>query len=242
VRASACSSSPALNLGDLGVTPGVERIEHRLTTERSARVYTLGDPTAADAWIVLHGYGNLAGRFIGQFASIASAHRVVVAPEALNRFYLDAPRPGGPSAEERRVGTTWMTREDRDAEIKDYVAYLDRVRSDIVPHAQRLTVLGFSQGVATACRWVALGSAAVHRLILWAGPVPADLDLSRLAARVQGVSVEVVLGSRDEFAASRKLDDELAVLHEAGVPHRVVRFDGGHTIDQTVLARLAATA
>ena len=216
--------------------------EHRLTIERSARVYTLGDPAALDAWIVLHGYGHLAGRFIGQFASIAGPDRVIVAPEALNRFYLDAPRPGGPSAEERRVGTTWMTREDREAEIHDYVAYLDRVRGSMVPNAQRVTVFGFSQGVATACRWVALGSAVVHRVILWAGPAPADLDMKRLAARMDGLTVEIVLGSRDEFAGARKLESELALLQEAGVQHRVVRFDGGHTIDQTVLAGLAANA
>ncbi len=225
-------------MGDAGVLP----TEHRVTTERSARVYTLGEPTASDAWIVLHGYGHLAGRFIGQFASIAGPQRVIVAPEALNRFYLDAPRPGGPTADERRVGTTWMTREDRAAEINDYVAYLDRVRRSIVPDAQRVTLLGFSQGVATACRWVALGSAALHRVILWAGPAPADLDMKRLAARVPGITVEIVIGNRDEFAGARKLDDELALFREAGVPHRVVRFDGGHTLDQTVLTDLAATA
>ena len=225
----------------MGTTRVGSPTEHRLTTERSARVYTLGDPAAADAWIVLHGYGHLAGRFIGQFASIAGPDRVIVAPEALNRFYLDAPR-GGPPAEERRVGTTWMTREDRDAEIHDYVAYLDRVRSSIVPNAQRVTVFGFSQGVATACRWIALGSAVVQRVILWAGPAPTDLDMKRLAARMDGLTVEIVLGSRDEFAGARKLESELALLHEAGVQHRVVRFDGGHTIDQTVLASLAANA
>jgi predicted esterase len=217
-------------------------VERRLATERSARVYTLGDAAASDAWIVLHGYGQLAGRFIGQFASIAGPHRVIVAPEALNRFYLDAPRPGGPPAEERRVGTTWMTREDRESEIHDYVAYLDRVRGRIVPNAQRVTVVGFSQGVATACRWIALGSAVVHRLVLWAGPTPTDLDMKRLAARVNGLTVEIVLGSRDEFAGMRKLEGELALLGQAGVQHRVVRFDGGHTIDQTVLAELASHA
>lgn len=216
--------------------------EHRLAVERSARVYTLGAPAAPDVWVVLHGYGQLAARFIKHFAVLAGPHRTVVAPEALNRFYLDAPRVGGPSAAERRVGTTWMTREDRDAEIADYVAYLDRVCSTLFPAAQRLTVLGFSQGVATACRWVALGTAPVQRLILWAGPVPPDLDARRLAQRMGSTPVEIVLGSSDEFAGARVLDDELALLREAGLLHRLVTFDGGHTIDPGVLARLAAPA
>jgi predicted esterase len=212
---------------------------HRLAVERSARVYTLGALAAPDAWIVLHGYGQLAGRFIAHFAAIAGPQRAIVAPEALNRFYIDAPRPGGPPAAERRVGTTWMTREDRDAEITDYVGYLDRVRQSIVPDAQRVTVFGFSQGVATACRWIALGSAQLHRIIFWAGPIPPDADFRQLAARTNGIPIEIVFGSRDEFAGSRNLDEELAQLREAGLQHRLIKFDGGHKIDQGVLARLA---
>ena len=212
---------------------------HRLAVQRSARVYTLGALSAPDAWIVLHGYGQLAGRFISHFASIAGSQRAIVAPEALNRFYVDAPRPGGPPATERRVGTTWMTREDRDAEIADYVAYLDCVRETIVPAAQRVTVFGFSQGVATACRWLALGTAPLHRMILWAGPIPPDVDFRQLAARADGMPLEIVLGSRDEFAGSRNLEDELLQLRDAGLQHSLVKFDGGHGIDQAVLARLA---
>jgi predicted esterase len=213
---------------------------HRLNVDRSARVYTLGAVTAPEAWIVLHGYGQLAARFVKQFATLAGPQRSIVAPEALNKFYLDAPRPGGPSAAERRVGTTWMTREDRDAEIADYVAYLDRVCRGIVPEAKRITLLGFSQGVATACRWLALGSAPLHRVILWAGPLPPDLDFRRLAVRAAGIPLEIVLGSSDDFGATRNLDDELARLREVEVQYRLVRFDGGHSIDQGVLARLAA--
>lgn len=212
---------------------------HRLAVQRSARVYTLGAAAAPDAWVALHGYGQLAGRFISQFATIAGPQRAIVAPEALNRFYVDAPRPGGPAAAERRVGTTWMTREDRDAEIADYVAYLDRVQREIVPDAQRVTVFGFSQGVATACRWLALGKAAMHRIILWAGPIPPDLDYRQLATRAAGIPIEIVIGSQDEFAGTRNIDEELAQLREAGVQHSLIRFDGGHTIDKGVLARLA---
>ncbi|MEW5917851.1 MAG: phospholipase [Gemmatimonadota bacterium] len=214
-------------------------VEHRLPVTRSARVYTLGNLSAPEAWVVLHGYGQLAGRFARQFTAIAGPQRAVVAPEALNKFYVDPPRPGGPPAAERKVGTTWMTREDRDAEITDYVSYLDRVRAQMVPQAQRVTALGFSQGVATACRWIALGSVQVQRLILWAGPVPNDLDLKRVAERTNGVSVEIVLGDRDEFAGYRNIDVELAALRDAGVTYNMVRFDGGHVIDAATLSALA---
>ena len=74
-------------------------------------------------WVVCHGYRQLARRFIREFQGIAGAERRIVAPEGLSRFYLD--EEGGPHGPEARVGATWMTREDRIAEIDDYVAYLD---------------------------------------------------------------------------------------------------------------------
>ncbi len=214
-------------------------VEHRVTVERSARVYTLGNVQAPNVWVVLHGYGQLAGRFIGSFANITGPARVIVAPEALNRFYIDMPRPGS-SASDRRVGTTWMTREDREAEIADYVAYLDRMLTSVVPTARNVTVLGFSQGVATACRWVALGSVRVQRLVLWAGPVPPDLDLQRLAERLVGVRVDVVMGDRDPIGVGGEVEQQLDALEQVGIQTEITQFEGGHTIDADVVGQLAS--
>jgi hypothetical protein len=64
-----------------------------------------------DVWIVCHGYGQLAADFLAAFQVIAAADRLLVAPEALNRFY-----PGvttGPHGPDSPVAATWMTREDR---------------------------------------------------------------------------------------------------------------------------------
>jgi predicted esterase len=216
-------------------------VEHRVTVNRSARVYTLGDAQAADVWVVLHGYGQLAARFIAHFAALAAPERLIVAPEALNRFYFDMPRPGV-SASDRRVGTTWMTREDREAEIADYVAYLDRMLPVVASTARTVTVLGFSQGVATACRWAALGSTPVQRLILWAGPIPPDLDLQLLAKRLSGVRVDFVIGERDPIGVGGELEKQLDALDQAGIQSQITQFEGGHTLDAGVLTQLASAA
>lgn len=231
-------SNPEPDVTADGRTP----VEHRVTVERSARVYTLGDAQATDVWVVLHGYGQLAARFIAHFANIAAPERLIVAPEALNRFYFEMPRVGGPPAAERRVGTTWMTREDRDAEIADYVAYLDRMLPLVAPNARSLTLLGFSQGVATACRWAALGSRPVQRLILWAGPIPPDLDLQLLANRLTGVRVDFVIGERDPIGVGGELEKQLDALEHAGIQSEITQFEGGHTLDAAVLTQLASAA
>src|SRR5437667_4129795 len=163
--------------------------EHVFSTPRTARCFTLGSPQGAtDVWFVCHGYGQLASRFLERFRALEAERRCIVAPEGLSRFYLTE------SPAERRVGASWMTREDRLNEIDDYVRYLDGVYGNVVPRNARVTALGFSQGTATVCRWAGLGSSRIDRLIVWGGEVPPDLDLKRL--RVPGLTI--VYGTRDE--------------------------------------------
>src|SRR3989442_15736955 len=114
--------------------------EHQFSTSRSARYFTLGSPQhAGDLWFVCHGYGQLAARFLERFHPLEAERRCIVAPEGLSRFYLTE------SPTERRVGASWMTREDRLHEIDDYVRYLDGVYAKFAPRKARVTALGFSQ-------------------------------------------------------------------------------------------------
>src|ERR671933_2286542 len=99
--------------------------EHHLTVTRTARYVTLGDvhDSLRQVWFVCHGYGQLAARFLRHFEDLNDGHRLIVAPEALSRFYVES-GPGTRHADVP-VGATWMTREDRLSEIADYVSYLD---------------------------------------------------------------------------------------------------------------------
>jgi|KBSSwiStaDraftv2_1062776.scaffolds.fasta_scaffold225307_3 predicted esterase len=216
---------------------------HHLTVPRTARYYTLGDAGAhvSEVWMVCHGYGQLAQPFLASFERVASPTRLIVAPEALSRFYLD--RSALPNDQPPRVGATWMTREDRDHEIADQVAYLDALH-DLVrpaaPAAVRLRVLGFSQGVATVARWLALGRARADELILWAGAFPPDVELTGFARRLGPASVVLVAGARDELASWTAADSQLQRFTDAGVSARLVAFEGGHRLDDATLDQLAA--
>ena len=69
-----------------------------------------------------------------------------------------------------------MTREDRDEEIADQVAYLDELVRALrreCPTNATLHVLGFSQGVATATRWAYRTSTPLKQIVLWGGSIPA---------------------------------------------------------------------
>jgi len=214
--------------------------EHRVTVARSARYFTLGGPEPREVWFACHGYGQLAARFLEKLRVLDDGGRYLVAPEGLSRFYLTE------SPAERRVGATWMTREDRQAEIADYVRYLDAVYDDVFERLDRARVtvhaLGFSQGAATVSRWTAMGNARIDRAILWGGEFPPDLDLTRadFAGRLRAARLTLVYGRSDEYITPKVLAGVAERLGAHDIPYRDIPFAGGHELNQGVLKQLAA--
>lgn len=215
---------------------------HHLSVRRTASYYVLGAPSpqTRSVWYVLHGYRQLANRFIERFRGIATAERLIVAPEALNRFYLDdgdGTKVHGPDAP---VGATWMTRHDREAEIDDYVEYLDTLDAslDLATSARRI-VLGFSQGSQTAARWALLGRARVDRLVMWGGTLPHDVDAAAHLRRLRSLRPVLVHGAQDRSLPSDRIEAERKRLADLGVEVEIVAHGGGHVIDQHALEQLA---
>lgn len=214
-----------------------------IVVPRSARYCLLGDATAScrELWIVVHGYGQLAARFVRHFEPLLDSSRVIVAPEALSRFYLEHPARAG--AANTRVGATWMTREDRDAEIADHVRYLDAVIDEVramMPEASpAIHALGFSQGVATVTRWLSRGRTRAHRVIAWAGRIPPDLLPMDDAHPLRQVELDIVSGDEDEFATPEVLREQRALVEGAGLRARWHRYAGGHRLHSETLRMLA---
>lgn len=212
--------------------------EHHIGVTRTARYYTMGDigNGPSEVWFVLHGHMYLARQFIRYFRVLEDPKRLIVAPEGLSRSYVNH--------EERRVGASWMTKEDRLNDIADYVNYLDELYRFVFEAVDRSTakvhVLGFSQGAATACRWVAQGRAQADRLTIWAGLVPPDLDLSSGGDKLLAARLTIVLGDDDEYVDADEAGEQEMRLREMGILHGLMRFEGGHVLRDDLLLKLAA--
>lgn len=139
-----------------------------------------------------------------------------------------------------------MTREDRDAEIADQVEYLDAVCDAVLSRLGDVTpavhVLGFSQGVATATRWLAHGRTRARRVVLWSGRIPADLFPLPAGSPLRAMHIDVVTGTTDPLATADVLDEqrELVARNALDVTSHV--HPGGHRIDDAVLAAIASAA
>ena len=244
--------------------------ERHIRVARAARYYTLGSngPHLREVWLVCHGYRQLARRFLRRFAGLDDGTRLIVAPEALSRFYLHDPADPVPRHhKEVPVGATWMTREDRENEIADYVGYLDAVIDEVTHESNEasdpeadgesgggsdreseggsrgeitpLTVLGFSQGAHTVCRWVAAGDTAVERIILWGAYLPDDFDLERGPERLKSAELILVRGLVDHFISEEAHASQEERLEELGIPFRTITHAGGHEVDPELLQGIA---
>src|ERR1700720_4770339 len=87
--------------------------QRHLKVPRSARYAIMGSLEAelTEVWIVCHGHGQLARRFLYRFLPLERPDRLFIAPEALSRFYLEPPRVGSHAAS-TLVGASWMTVDD----------------------------------------------------------------------------------------------------------------------------------
>lgn len=215
---------------------------HHLEVPRSARYALLGEPGPGvrELWVVLHGYRQLASRFIRRFAHLARPWRLICAPEALNRFYVgDAPGRHGPDAQ---VGATWMTREDRETEIADYVRYLDRVHEllqGLLPAPVPVVAVGFSQGCHTLARWAGYGVARPGTVVFWGEVLPPDLDLAAAGRGFAAARLVSVQGREDTHITADLLAREASQLAAMGVRMERRWHELGHVVEPGTLGELA---
>jgi predicted esterase len=222
---------------------GTPRLDVReRQTVRTGRYVVMGAPPerARRIWFVLHGYGMLATRFARTFEGCIPDDTCVIAPEGLSRFYLEMPRPDGGHLQ--RVGATWLTRESRETEIRDTHHWLDGVHDDVLAACVGATgrapitgVLGFSQGVATAMRWIASGHVAPAQFVAWAGGLAADVDAVAYTAKMRTAETVLVVGHADPFATPAAAAAIAASLAALAVPHRTQTFEGAHHLDAPTL-------
>jgi len=197
-------------------------IEKHIQITKTARYYISGDiENATEVWMLIHGYAHSGAEMISHFETYAKPGRLFVAPEGLSRFYSRG-FGGKPVA-------SWMTSEDRLNEINDYVKYLDQVLLEIIPveFKGEINLLGFSQGVATATRWMNATQFKVSHLYIYAGRIASEL-VEPISPIFSKCHITYITGDKDKLISN---EDQAAVLNlMKRLNARIIHFDGGHEI------------
>lgn len=200
-----------------------------------ARYETLGNTSnPKKIWIVLHGYGQQAQFFMRKFKPLIDDDTLIIAPEGLHRFYL--------KGYDGRVGASWMTKEDRLIDIENYLSYLN----SIINHLEfeicnlELNLIGFSQGAATASRWLNEGKVKFNKLVLWSSVFPEDLDFELIPEQLEETSIYFCYGNDDEFMPSDRVEAFKSKLSQLNLKSKIcnLEFQGGHDIDAETLLKV----
>jgi len=203
--------------------------EHHISIQKTARYYTLGawNDETENLWIVLHGFAQRAEDFIQSVSFLDNGKTYVVAPEALNRFYIKTGTD---------TGATWMTKDDRGNEIKDYVNYLNQVFQSLKAGEKpglTINVLGFSQGAATVSRWLHNNRLPIANMILYAGEIAHELMNETTLGQFYADNNYLIYGTEDKYITPDKIEPLRKLMEEKGFQFR--SFSGGHEINEGVL-------
>ena len=211
--------------------------QQHLNIQFKARYFTSGElnENTKFIWLVFHGYGQLAEYFIRNFHDLNEDH-FVIAPEGLSRYYL-ADTSG-------RVGASWMTKENRLTDIQNQITYINEIYKSIVPVIEKgakLIILGFSQGTATAMRWIVNQNISPFKLLLWAGTIPADLKAENENIDLEKIDTIILRGDSDPYNGTtymKNMDDWLKIYK---INYQLINYSGGHSIQIETLKQLAAS-
>jgi predicted esterase len=216
--------------------------KNNITVNKTATYYSLGNiKSAKTVWFVLHGYGYLAKDFINSFIPILTDTILVVAPEGFSKFYV--------KGVDGKIGASWMTKENREEEIADYTNYLNQLYATILKQVEtpnvKINIVGFSQGGATASRWISNGKIKCDNFILWSSVFPSDMDLGI----IKKVNTFFLYGDDDKYVTEERIKQQKAFLHPCNptsatlstgsqgdnITIKTILFEGKHEIPAPIL-------
>lgn len=199
-----------------------------IETTKTARYYTLGNVNSntRNIWLVLHGYAQNALEFLQQFKPLADNGDFIIAVEGLSRFYT--------KGFYGNVGASWMTKEDREAEIKDNNEYLWRVyEKEILPSVgmKQIHLLGFSQGATTLSRFVSYRQPIFNHLWLCAGDIPDDMNWENFKTLTDKAALHIMLGKQDPLITSERVEALQYKLRNKNIRFQLHEFEGVHEVN-----------
>ena len=191
----------------------------------------LGEQTKY-VWLVFHGMGYLSRFFLKYFSRLPKDEHYLVAPQAPSKYYMDESF--------KNVGASWLTRENTEVEIENVLSYVDAVYTSLnIPDHVQFIVLGFSQGMSIAARWVARRKIICDKLVFYAGGFPNELKVSDFEFLPDSSQIIMVYGDQDIYLTKERLPFQEGRLEELfqGRAHKLV-FEGGHKILHSQLERI----
>ncbi len=194
---------------------------------------TLNDFTdkTKNIWVVFHGIGYLSKYFLKYFDELNPVDNYIIAPQAPSKYYLNNSY--------KHVGSSWLTKENTEIEIKNNLKYLDAIlEEEMILSTCNLIIFGFSQGVSMAVRWVAQRKIVCDQLVLYAGGIPNELN-EKDFAHLGNTQVTIIIGNQDEYLTKERLSierEKSRTIFNGRAKEHI--FNGGHVVKKELINSL----
>lgn len=186
-----------------------------------------------NVWFVCHGIGFLSRYFISYFNQLNAEENYIIAPQAASKYYL--------KNEYKHVGASWLTKENTQTEIENVLENLNVIyETEQIPYRPRFFVLGFSQGVSVALRWVSRYKILCDKLIIYAGSIPSELTAKDFDfINHEETEVINIVGTEDEYLTEKRMQQEIEKMKLLFGKHYTFNtFEGKHEMSREVLLEL----
>ncbi|MDY8135664.1 esterase [Aquimarina sp. 2201CG5-10] len=185
-------------------------------------------PKTKNVWLVFHGIGYLSRFFIRLFESLNKEENYFIAPQAPSKYYK--------GDDYRRVGASWLTRENTKTETQNVLRYIDAiVASENLPKDRKLIVLGYSQGVSIASRWIASRKIKCESIVMVSGGFPKELTKDDFSFLPSTTKITHILGEKDPYFEIEKVKAEKIRVKEILPQIEFRTHSGGHELDSKTL-------
>jgi len=175
-------------------------------------------------WFVCHGMGYLSRYFLKYFKDLDPLKNYIIAPQAPSKYYQQP---------KMHVGANWLTRDNTVMGMETIINYLDAVfEAESLNNASNLIVLGYSQGVSIAMRYLVKRQIQCQHLILHSGGIPKELQASDFDYMSGNTKVSLVYGTEDEYLNEERINDEMVRAQVLFSNRLMVEpFEGTHQVN-----------
>ncbi|WP_299113239.1 esterase [uncultured Winogradskyella sp.] len=175
-------------------------------------------------WFVCHGMGYLSRYFLRYFKHINPEGNYIIAPQAPSKYYIQP---------KMHVGANWLTRDETKAGMENILNYFDAVfEAEQIPNDINLIILGYSQGVSVAMRYMVKRKLQCSQLVIHSGGIPKELTKKDFAYLNETSKVKLIYGTKDEYLDETRIKQESLRAKELfGSRVTILPFEGKHVIN-----------
>ena len=154
----------------------------------------------------------------------------IIAPQAQSKYYIPP--------KFKHVGSSWLTKENTINETENVMRYFDAVfEAEHLPKDKNLIVLGYSQGVSVAMRYVAKRKLNCSQLVLHSGGIPKELTPEDF--EFLNTKVTMIYGTEDEYLNNERISHETQRAKAMfGKNLNIIPFKGKHVVNVELINTL----